>query len=338
MQRRYGLPSFYWGLVVGGLVVMGAGPNANEEYGTPKIARFSQGAQGAISLQFDDSMTSQIENAMPLLNARKLRATFFINPARPQHQKYLKEWEIEAPKAGHELANHTMRHEGVKSVADAEREIGECQSVLNRVYGPKPRIGTFGQPGGVPWEITDAQLAPIFRRHRLIPAVNRKFFDEAEVDPLTIAESAPKDGKWIQLGMHGTGGEWLSTSVPTITKLFDYLANHRNTIWVAPTNEVWKYIQERDAAGEPTLTGVTAKGFRIKVDCDAKKLETFDLPVSALYDQPLTIDVPVPSSWKSFTVRQGKNRATYQTISQDGRTLARFDVLPNMEAAIVERK
>jgi len=303
-----------------------------QKFGVPRIVRFSEGAKSAVSLQFDDSMTTQLANAIPLLNERHLRATFFINPGRPQHQAHLHEWEFSVPMAKHELANHTLNHIGAKDAAEAEREIGACSAVLRKIYGDKPRLMSFGQPGGVPWAVTPAQLAPIFAKYRLIPSVNRVFFDEKTTDPVSIVQRSLDRKEWLQLGMHGTGGEWLSTSIPTLTKLFDFLVAHRPEVWVAPTIEVYKYVHERDAAKTPVLKP-SGSGFSISVDCDPAKLETFGLPVQALYDQPLTVEVPVPADWQKVRVRQGRMTYVYET--KGGSVL--LNVLPNVGAAKVDK-
>jgi len=297
------------------------------------VAPFPGGASGAVSLQFDDSMISQLQNAVPLLNARGLRATFFINPNRPQHKAHEHEWRDEIPAHGHELANHTMAHIGVKGVAEAEREIGECSEYIAGIFGSRPRLVTFGQPGGVPWEITPAELAPIFAKYYLIPSVDRSFFDEKKLDPITLAQRAEKQHSWVQIGMHGTGGEWLSTSVPTITRLFDYLVAHRSTIWTAPTIEVYKYVHERDAAHHPEVTEIASGQFAVKVDCNPSKLQTFGKPVEVLYDEPLTVEFNIPKTWQRAKVVQG-DRTTFVPVSGH---LLRAPILPNQPAAIVSR-
>ncbi|MDT7892902.1 MAG: polysaccharide deacetylase family protein, partial [Armatimonadota bacterium] len=48
----------------------------NERVETP----FPKGCRAAVSLTFDDGLKSQLEVAVPLLNDRGLRATFYLNP------------------------------------------------------------------------------------------------------------------------------------------------------------------------------------------------------------------------------------------------------------------
>jgi peptidoglycan-N-acetylglucosamine deacetylase len=75
------------------------------------------GCRGAISLTFDDGLPSHRAVAIPALNARGLRATFYLNPrgreddpARPMPWRdWLAEW-LPAHTAGHELGNHSLAH------------------------------------------------------------------------------------------------------------------------------------------------------------------------------------------------------------------------------------
>ena len=68
-----------------------------------------QGARAAVSLGYDDGLASQLDHVMPALNARGLRASFYVpinSPTLPSRQH---EWKAAAA-AGHELGNHSLFH------------------------------------------------------------------------------------------------------------------------------------------------------------------------------------------------------------------------------------
>jgi hypothetical protein len=134
--------------------------------------------------------------------------------------------------------------------------------------------------------------------------------------------------------MHGTGGEWLSTSIPNLTRLLDFMVAHRNRLWIAPEIEVYKYTQERDAANPPVVTTESPDRFTAAITCDPSKLAFNDLPVAALYNEPLTVELTVSDSWRSFEVNQGGHTAQYQIRNQ---SIARFQLLPNLPPATVSR-
>lgn len=76
----------------------------------------------AISLTFDDGLVSQVKTAIPAMNERGLRGTFYLNPRGydPETARQLEcrpsDWhsQLEAwlpmHKAGHEIGNHTISH------------------------------------------------------------------------------------------------------------------------------------------------------------------------------------------------------------------------------------
>ncbi|MGC4042450.1 MAG: polysaccharide deacetylase family protein [Armatimonas sp.] len=308
---------------------------------TPEITPYRDGRVAAISLQFDDSMNSQIQNAIPLLAKYKAFATFFICPGTGHYKPNAKVWESDVLRAGHEIGNHTLNHKGANSVSEAESEIKGCSEILTRIYGNRPRLLPFATPGGVPWKLTADELEQILVKYRLFATPRREFFDDANgnPDPCAIPKKALANRSWIQFGMHGTGGEWLSTSVANLTRILDFLTANQTDIWTAPTGTIHQYVTQRSAAEPLQLTQTSSSAFTLALKCDPKKLPTYGLPFTTLYTAPLTIRVRVPASWKRFQIVQGKTKPATPTPTQQisGETIAQFDVLPNRGAVRITK-
>ncbi len=73
--------------------------------------------RAAISLTFDDGLRSQQEIALPALDQRGLRATFYLNPrGKDEDPGRAESWEeslrswLPAHRRGHEIGNHTILH------------------------------------------------------------------------------------------------------------------------------------------------------------------------------------------------------------------------------------
>ncbi len=73
--------------------------------------------RAAVSLSFDDGMRSQLETALPALDAAGMRATFYLNPAGAEESaglgdswmERLARWQP-AQARGHEMGNHSLLH------------------------------------------------------------------------------------------------------------------------------------------------------------------------------------------------------------------------------------
>src|SRR6185369_15468797 len=86
-----------WHLAMAALIVQATAGHA--------IA-WPNGARAAIVLTYDDAATSQLDHAVPALDAAGLKGTFFLSNV---HQADVARWKAVAA-SGHELANHTLNH------------------------------------------------------------------------------------------------------------------------------------------------------------------------------------------------------------------------------------
>src|SRR5829696_7692773 len=107
-----------------------AGASDKTTIGETRIARWKNDCTGVFLLMFDDSWPSHWQVAAPELARRGLIATFYICPGKGEHQKFAAEWEQNLWKLGMVYGDHTMTHQGVKDVANADWEIGECAEVI----------------------------------------------------------------------------------------------------------------------------------------------------------------------------------------------------------------
>ncbi|MCK4375930.1 MAG: polysaccharide deacetylase family protein [Candidatus Brocadiae bacterium] len=311
--------------------------SAPDLYGTPQVMVFKDGKVGAFSMQFDDSMETQAEFAIPHMNERGLVGTFFVNPDKHRYRTHTETWEVICPRFGHELGNHTMRHEGAKDYEEADHEIGESARHIWKLYPNRSKLRPFMRGGGTTWNVSREQMQELMRKYFLFRAPRRVgISDENDTgDPAAFAKEALEEGKWVLVGFHGVGGQWISCSEEGFVKLCDYLAANKDELWVGTTGDVYRYVQERDAVSKVALTDATDTGFKLAIECDEGKVNTYGVPFAELYDQPLTVSVRVPESWRRFCVEQDGEVETYDTIEADGERCARFDVRPNVDAALV---
>lgn len=295
--------------------------NAAESLGATRIARWEGDRQAAFMLMFDDSLLSQVANVVPVLEANHLIATFYVNPGTGQWSSKRQVWETDLPKAGMEYGNHTMTHKGFHNDAEADAEIGGCNTVISKLF-PGTKLISWGQPGGINaanWSMNAEQLSTYLKAHNLIPRpdfnsrgamIHVKTPDEM----MGLVDKAVKTGGMEAIVFHGVGGDWIVTPLPIFTAFIERLAARRDQVWITGHIKAHQYATERDAS-TVSVDSTNAKLLKVKLSCSAD---------ANLYDQPLTLVTTVPAAWKHCLVSQGTTKTTIEVAANQ----VRFAALP----------
>ena len=221
------------------------------------------GARAAVVLTYDDALDSQLDHAVPVLDAAGFKATLFLTGFR---LAALPRWRAAAAE-GHELANHTIFHPCPASIntgdrrytseaytpANLLREI-EQQNVLLTALDGKPTHG-FATPCGYTMAGGQDYIEPL-RAAKLVTYVrgvdtspDDLRADVGRIDPMHVpsrgfpegvtgtqlidfAKEAEAGGGMAVYLFHGVGGDYLQVSDSAHRELIAWLAAHRSEIWV----------------------------------------------------------------------------------------------------------
>lgn len=214
------------------------------------------GSKAALSLTYDDGDPIHLDVAIPEMNKRRMRGTFFLITGRITRET---EWQ-EASRAGHEIGNHTVNHRHANELtpADEESEVVEARRALEKLAG-KPVLG-FAYPFV---EITDGLkkwIAPNALAARgggggalyMTPDSRPDWMNIPSQTTLTnytfdnyqfwVDENLSR-GAWTVLMIHAIEGSSMWQPIPkdTYLKFLDYLAKKRKDLWIAPFGEVAAY-------------------------------------------------------------------------------------------------
>jgi peptidoglycan/xylan/chitin deacetylase (PgdA/CDA1 family) len=273
--------------------------------GATRVARWPDDKPAAFMLLFDDSVPSDVKNAIPEMKKRGLIGTFYINPGCGHYQGLKDDWEKTIPAEGMEYGNHTWDHMGATSAEMLDEELAKCNEVIFRLTsGPKPRLVSFGRPGvdkGA-WTVTEAEVTAALAKHHLVerPTFNDHgaaiFLKKAD-DYVKQVDQALAKGEAGYVIFHGVGGDWITCPLADFVALCDKLVAERDRLWIASTIAVHKYQTERDGA---TVTVDKADAAQIAISLAVKT-------DPALYDAPLTLVTQVPAGWTRCTIAQGAN-------------------------------
>ena len=235
--------------------------------------------KGALSLTFDDNAQSQLNNAIPCLDDRDLKGTFYVNPGRKSTwEEDLPRWQ-QASKNGHEIGNHTTDHpcscnfgfrkdgyclekltlENIASTIDSATEL------LNEHFPEQNGDRSFCYP------CYQTYVGTGVNRQSYVPIVAKRFkvargggerannpnvIDLSYVwsfavrghsgkDMIDYVENAVSDGQWGIICMHGVGGDHIAIETNAFSELCDHLAQNRERIWTDTVINIGNYIIDR---------------------------------------------------------------------------------------------
>jgi peptidoglycan/xylan/chitin deacetylase (PgdA/CDA1 family) len=226
------------------------------------------GHRAAIVLTYDDALRSQLDHAVPQLDAAGFKGTFFLSGMFQQDD--VERWRAVA-KEGHELANHSVFHPCARgsfdmpeqynnerySVATMLTEIRVMNTMLHAIDGRETH--TYATPcgqhvvGGVDYlpELRKAGLVPYVRgtgAPRPGPIdpfdVPGTFFPDTTTgaDLIAFVEGIRDRGGLGVLGFHGVGGDYLTVSAEAHQALVQYLHDHRDVYWVTTFREAMDQV------------------------------------------------------------------------------------------------
>ncbi len=230
------------------------------------------GARAAISLSYDDALSSQLDNAIPALNQHGMKASFYVHIDSPGFKSRLDDWQA-AAKSGHELGNHSLFHQCAKvpdrtwlknhhdlnkiSAEQMRDEILLANKVLFALDGKQERTltvpcGDFIAGGDNYIDLVQSHFLGI--KSNLGNELNsmenfdRNYVESVAGDQLDgkglikFVQRAAEKGAVASIVFHGVGGDYLQTSKESHQQLVEYLAANKDKYWVDTFANIMKHV------------------------------------------------------------------------------------------------
>ncbi len=230
-------------------------------------------ARAAICLTYDDGMDSQLDNALPALNAYGLRGTFFVSDREGALSARRQDWAAVAA-GGHELAGHTVAHPCARGLpwvkpgealedydeARMKNQFNASDALITGLGAPKPE--TFAYTCGQTYIGEDRRsYRPLVEKHYKAARGLEDQLSDPWTEDLTLtaalnaeklvaeeliqrADEAAQNGSWAIYMFHGVGGEHLSVSTEAHTQLLKHLATKPVQFWVTTFARATAWITE----------------------------------------------------------------------------------------------
>jgi len=231
------------------------------------------GKKCAVVITYDDAIDEHLDNAIPVLDSLRLKATFYVTAFSQSMQSRLNDWKKLATK-GHELGNHTLYHpciggkgrEWVKPEYDmnnytVKRMVDETRMTnlfLQALDGKTKR--TFAFTCG-DMKIGDSSFINAMKDDFVgARAVRNEMHRINEIDPYNVDcymvnnHSFEQMKEWVDKAMqtnsllvilfHGVGGgNSLDVSLAAHRQFLQYLKKNEKDIWIVPMLDVAQYIK-----------------------------------------------------------------------------------------------
>ena len=229
--------------------------------------------RGAVSLTFDDGMPSQLRKAVPWMNERDLRGTFYMSFAGDNWAKAAEAWRP-VHDTGHEIGNHSLTHTCSRAMSadlgahglelmtldEMEAEVLEAEQRLDGLFPRESR--SFCYPcyqSYVGHGLTRQSYVPLIAKHfvagrGLGERSNSPFTSDLhylwgwDVARMTganlvgLAEQSVSQGRWGIIILHGIDSGHLPMAGGDLIEFLDHLHLHRDRIWTAPVADVADWL------------------------------------------------------------------------------------------------
>jgi peptidoglycan/xylan/chitin deacetylase (PgdA/CDA1 family) len=262
------------------------------------VANWSQGRTAAMSIRFDDSHPTHLSKAVPILREYGFKGTFMVNPGPKEpgsRQNYAfetqhAEWEALMKQGDMELANHSAHHRGAKGDEDMDREIGGAAEAIWRLTPGRSKLMALNLGGGTHWETARTLRHYLDKYHQFDASSGSLGMDDSyggRVQAFRKAlESHLDRGLWCRVHYHYIG-EGLSTSEANFRAALDIAKEHQERLWIAGMADIHEYQSERSTCRLVRVRSDSRSlGFKLETSLD-----------TALYDQPLTVEITPPATW-----------------------------------------
>lgn len=328
-------------LVACSVTLIGPGQAQDATVGATRVARWKDDKKAAFLLMFDDGWPSHWQVALPELLKRHLTATFYVVPNKGEFKKFEKTWREQFLQQGMALANHTLTHDGLQNLEDAEHEFTDCTLYLNALISEvtkskEPRLLSYGKPGVSDWKITAEQEKELIAKNHLIERPTfvghgANYHLKTTEEMLALADKAIANGGIEYLVIHGVERivpdwkyqDFWALKQDIFLPLLDALAERRDRgdLWITDHISQHKYETERSSA-ETRLMEATDQRLLLELTSKAD---------TQLYDFPLTLITQVPEKWKQCKVTQGASKSVVTAL----KGTLQFEALPSHEPILI---
>lgn len=287
----------------------------------------------AVSYTLDDNTSNQLPVALPLFDQYGFKTTLFTVTNWGPNWAGLRT----ASANGHEVTSHTVTHPSLGSLTIAQQvvELQQSQATI-KANVPTAKCETVAYPNCVLGDVPTIQTSYIAGRicsGQIMPATPPDFYNLSSIITGTTGSvqvaadfnakvAAAKAAKgWCVFLTHGINadGGYSPTQSTELATHLAYVNTNIADFWVGTFSDVVKYIKERNAVAVTEATVTT----------DLLRLTVSHSLSATVYNVPVTLRRPLPTTWPSAKLTQGGTTLASTITTISGVKYIVFDAMPN---------
>ncbi|MFL5729683.1 MAG: polysaccharide deacetylase family protein [Cytophagaceae bacterium] len=313
------------------------------------ITNWQGNKEAAVSVTFDDNCDTQFNIAMPYMDSKNIRGTFFVITQTGYSCSPVNWTTIRnAANAGHEIGAHTVHHPFLTQLDSNSiiNELKNSRDMINSQVTTQTCI-TMAYPygdGGLskPKDAVVQNIAKRFYIAARSAGVNSSGCDDYNgpsepsyysyyyqvgsrtMDSITtlgqfttMLNNTLNQESWFIPMYHSFNdlNDSLSVTTANFHNQMDAIYSQRQRFWIAPFGDVVRYRQEHETANLLLISDTPSKiTLHLKDDMS-----------DSIYTVPLTILLKIPSDYTITSIEQGSNNISF---SRSNDTL-KFNAVPD---------
>jgi peptidoglycan/xylan/chitin deacetylase (PgdA/CDA1 family) len=295
----------------------------------------------ALSFTFDDGYANQFIKAVPLLNKRNFKATFYVISGYVDSSYQGVTWDTirKAASYGHEIASHTVNHAALVDLSYYRKYDSIKQELLiskNKIDSNirSQKCLTLAYPWAWHNKVVDSLTAKYYLAGRTAGFFEDKnpvnffgltgsiIYPNLKISDINgMFDNSKMWGSWFIEIWHGIdSGGWGAIPASRFDQHLSYVKYWENQVWVAKVQDVVKYIKERQKV-------------RFNNQFISENLLSFSVNDSlpdSVYNYPVTVKFLIPGYFnKVDSILQNGTKVKYFINSYFNWNFLYLNVLPD---------
>lgn len=307
-----------------------------------EVGTWQEFKSAAVSYTFDDNCPNQLATVVPMFNNLGFKLTLFTVINWGPNWTGLQN----AANNGHEIASHTLSHNSLNTLSDANQTteyLNSKNSINDHIKGqtcltiayPNCVVGNsalcsqyYMAARGCQGYVESTTPTNFMNISSIICGSQGSVKTASDFN--AKVDNAASSKGWCVFLMHAIDGDsgYSPTQSSELSAHLNYINSNINKFWVNTFGNVARYIKERNNV---SLTVISNQSNNITI-------QLTDNLDNTLYNYPVSIRRPLPQGWTGASVTQGTTVLSSKILDVNSMSYIMFDAVPDAGNIVIAQR